>query len=149
MLCLILTLLAKTDIHAQYLSDSIEKRPDGITISYFNSDELKNWKGIYISREFQLLFPNEYYKKDYSVKISNKDSLIQRLNILVTKEFIEKLTDCCFEKECPDSTHGYWIILKENDDIFSQCIDKKWTSQDLCGDETLDEVLKIFDALSK
>lgn len=99
-------------------------------------------------QRISVFFPNVHYKRDYRLKITNKDSLINRLEHLVTKKFIEDLNTCCSEKNCPDSINGYWIILKVNDEEYSQCIDKVFISRELCGNETLDEVLDIFDKLS-
>lgn len=149
-LCLLIFLLATNlNLKAQYLSDTLVKQPDGISIFHFNADDLQNWKEIFICDEYQILFPNIRYMKNHSVKIENKDILIQRVKLLISIEFIQQLKKCCDEKGCPDTSNGYRIAIKKNGIIEEIYIDKEFTTMEMCGDETLNEVLYIFEELSK
>jgi len=138
------------NLHAQQLfSSPVIEQPDGITIEYFNSKQLRKWKTIFIGDSIQVLYPNAYYDKALKTNISNNRNEIVRIREIVNNEFIKTIEACCEQKKCPDTNDGFWIRLKTGTKYEDVCIDKRFTSNELCGSDLLYEVLLIFEKLAR
>ena len=148
----ILTILLSCSLgilHAQRLNDTIIKKPDGITIGYFNSETDTCLPRIFIGNELKILFPC-YNDGDYErIDIGLADTEIKRLQELLTSEYILKLNKCCYKKGCPDTIHGYYLMVKHGNKYESQYLDFKYTKSRKCGSEELQEIIELLKILNK
>jgi len=149
LLTFILTTITILSVQGQKLPSKILDQPDGLTIYYFNSKADSCLSQIFIGEELQILFPC-YSKRNYErIDISTATSEIKRLREILTREFILELNRCCEDKKCPDTIHGYYLMIKEGDNYESQYLDIDFANLDKCGSEELNQIIELLNKINK
>jgi len=145
---LILILVSALATIGQSLPAKIIDQPDGLTLGYFNTDADTCSPVLFIGDSLQILFPC-YYKRDYNrIDISKASAEIKRLREILTKDFILKLNKCCSNRNCPDTDHGYYVMVKQGDKYYFQYLDVEYITSKKCGSEELKEMIKLLIEIS-
>lgn len=145
---LIIILLGTLSSKAQKLPTKITEQPDGLTISYFNSNTDNCLPRIFIGEDLKILFPC-YSNGDYQrIDISKETDKINRIQNILTKEFVIKLNQCCYEKKCPDTIHGYYLMIKIGNEYYSQYLDLGHFNESKCGNKDLTELIEILNEVN-
>ena len=131
----------------QRLPSKIVDQPDGITIGYFNTKVDTCLPQIFIGDDLQILFPCYSKGKYKRVDISSETGEVKRLRQLLTSEFISTLNQCCIDKDCPDTIHGYFLMVKKGDKYDIQYLDIGHATYDKCGTDQLTEIIKLMNKL--
>jgi len=144
---LILLFCAIQNGFSQKLSDDLKKRPDGITIDYFDYSDQKNLKEIKVflseKTKFKLPIKNNYTR----INIIGKETEIKIIEKYLTFELIDSINQCCFEKNCPDSMRGYFLMIKSGNKIEYTTIDSNFIIDEKCGTDALKNIIKSFNQL--
>jgi hypothetical protein len=136
-------------VEGQNLPSKILDQPDGLTVFYFNSKVESCLPQIFIGNDLQILFPC-YSERNYErVDISTATSEIKRLREILTRYFILKLNQCCVDKKCPDTIHGYFLMIKEGDKYDFQYLDIKFANDDKCGSKEMNEIIELLNKINK
>lgn len=144
-LLLWMTVLA---VKAQDLTSKIIDQPDGLTIGYFNTAADSCLPELFIGKDKQLLFPC-YSNRDYTrIDISKATDEIQQLRTILTKDFILKLNQCCLEKQCPDTIHGYHLMIKQGKEYHFQYLDAGHVPAAYCGSPELNEIIELLNRIN-
>lgn len=110
---------------------------------YFNSYTDSCLSNLFIGEDLQILFPC-YSKGDYN-RIDISDELeLNHLRELLTSELILLLNQCCDAKGCPDTIHGYYLMIKNRENVNFQYIDIDYIATEKCGTNELKVIIDIF-----
>jgi hypothetical protein len=146
---LIALFIVTLTVQAQRLPAKIADQPDGLTIGYFDSTSDTCLPRVFIGEGLQILF-SCYSKGNYErIDISQATTEISRLREIFTKDFILKLNQCCMNKNCPDTIHGYFLMVKSGNDYESQYLDIGHINEDMCGSNELNEIIELLNKINK
>lgn len=136
-------------VNAQDLPRIIKDQPDGITFYYFDSKSDACLPLLFIGDSLQILFPC-YSKKNYERKdIATADREIKRLRELLTFRLISEIKQCCTQQRCPDTSKGYYMMVKSRGDMEFQYLDLNYASPETCGSKELEEIIDLLNKLNK
>lgn len=136
-------------VQGQKLPSKIIDQPDGLTIRYFNSQSDSCLPEIFLGKDLKILYPC-YSKANYRrADISSAKQEIKRLKEILTKNFITVINKCCMEKDCPDTLHGYYLMIKEGDNYNFLYLDISQVQIDKCGSKELNELIEILNKINK
>ena len=147
LITLALLSILRLDLSGQKLPD-LNQRKNSIEISYGCATD--DSQKFLIIKDSSVIFTNDL-TVDYPewVKIQNHKKEISRIKEIITLDFVSKLSDCCTKKFCPDAACGIWLMIsKENSQEFIT-IEESYLDKKLCGNESLDELITIFDKIQK
>jgi hypothetical protein len=129
---------------SQKLPDELNKQPDGITIHYFDYSDRNNLisSEVFLSEKLKFKFPAH---KDYNrIDIAQKTAEIELIEKYLTGNLIDNIQKCCSLKNCPDTSKGYYFMIKKGNDIKYTYIDYNFMTLELCGSEDLKKIVDSF-----
>lgn len=130
--------------YSQKLPNKLDERPDGITIHYFDYSDQKNLisSEIFLGEKLKFRFPA--YENYNRIDISQKTTEIELIEKYLTVNLIENILECCSLKNCPDTSKGYFLMIKKGKEIKSAYIDYNFMTSELCGNEELKNIIDSF-----
>ena len=133
----------------QDLTSKIIDQPDGLTIGYFNTATDSCLPKLFIGNNQQVLFPC-YSNRDYTrIDIFKATDEIKELRKILTKELILSLNHCCMDKDCPDTIHGYHLMIKKGQEYHYQYLDVGHLPTNYCGSTALNRIIELLHKINR